>query len=135
MSNFTPDQLREILSRPNYTLGHAAVHYSPHTGPTPIMESDLRDGALGKGKTKKGHTGRVLIRVTSFRVRLLDEDNLCEKFHVDCCRYAGLLSSDAPGQTKIETGQVKVRRKDQEHVLIEIESTLTHKPVAYIKNE
>jgi len=87
---------------------------------TPVLESDLRDGALGKGKAKEGHTGRVLVRVTSFRVRLLDEDNLCEKYHVDCCRYAGLLSGDDPSQAKIETGQQKVKRKDQEHVLIEI---------------
>jgi len=86
----------------------------------PVMEPDMRDGALGEGEAKGGYTGRVLVRVTSFRVRLLDEDNLCEKYHVDCCRYAGILQGDNPSQAKIETGQVKVARKEQERVLIEI---------------
>ena len=86
----------------------------------PLLESDMRPRALGAGEAKGGDTGRFLIRVTAFRVRLLDEDNLCEKYHVDCCRYAGLIPDDNPGQTKIETGQIKVAKKDQERVLIEI---------------
>lgn len=119
MTAFTKEQLREILARPNYTLGHA-MSYPRNTGAAPILESDMRPRALGKGKAKEGHSGRVLVRVTAYRVRLLDEDNLCEKYHVDCCRYAGLLSGDDPSQAKIETGQVKVKRKQDERVLIEI---------------
>lgn len=102
---------------------HAAILAQLHprnTRSAPVMESDLRDGALGEGEAKGGYTGRVLVRVTSFRVRLLDEDNLCEKYHVDCCRYSGILQGDNPSQAKIETGQVKVARKEEERVLIEI---------------
>jgi len=80
----------------------------------------MRDGALGAGEAQGGHTGKFLVRVTSFRVRLLDEDNLCEKYHVDCCRYAGIIPGDDPGKAKIETGQVKVRSKSEERVLIEV---------------
>lgn len=89
-------------------------------GKAPVMESDLRDGALGPRRTQGKDTGRVLVRVTSFRVRLLDEDNLCEKYHVDCLRYAGIISGDDPSQAKIETGQVRVKSKTEERVLIEV---------------
>lgn len=54
------------------------------------------------------------------RVRLLDEDNLCEKYHVDCCRYAGLIPDDAPSQVRIQTLQRKARRGEAEHTQVEI---------------
>lgn len=60
------------------------------------------------------------MRVTSYRVRLLDEDNLCEKFHVDCCRYAGILPSDAPDKAHIVVTQKKVAKKAEQKTLVEI---------------
>lgn len=102
---------------------HAAILAQLHprnTRQAPLLESGLGLGALGEGEAKGGHTGRVLVRVTSFRIRLLDEDNLCEKYHIDCLRYANLIPGDDPRQAKIETGQVKVRTKAEERVLIEI---------------
>lgn len=54
------------------------------------------------------------------RVRLLDEDNLCEKYHVDCCRYAGLIPDDAPSLVRIQTLQRKARRGEAEHTEVEI---------------
>jgi hypothetical protein len=74
------------------------------------------DGPAGA----QGQSGqRFLVLVTSFRRRLLDEDNLCEKFHVDCCRHAGLLPDDSAKTTRIETRQVIV--KDDEDLRTEIE--------------
>lgn len=102
---------------------HAEILTQLHprdTRQAPVMESGFGAGALGAGEVERGHTGRVLVRVTSFRVRLLDEDNLCEKWHVDCLRYSGILSGDDPSQAKIETGQVKVKKKTEERVLIEV---------------
>jgi hypothetical protein len=84
------------------------------------MELGLGDGALGQGQPQEANPSRFLVRVTSFRRRLLDEDNLCEKFHVDCCRYAGLLPSDAPGQTRIEVAQFTVKDEADERTEIEI---------------
>lgn len=126
MKGFSASWLAQRVN-PTHILGLHSVRTYESNKPkrprkTPLMEPDLRDGALGEGETQGGHSGRFLVRVTSFRVRLLDEDNLCEKYHVDCCRYAGLIPGDAPGQAKIQTGQQKVKRKDQEHVLIEITS-------------
>jgi hypothetical protein len=90
------------------------------TGKNPVVERRSRDGALGKRQSQKRDTGTFLVRVTAFRVRLLDEDNLCEKYHVDCCRYAGLLPSDAAGKAKITTSQEKVGSEAEERVEIVI---------------
>jgi len=87
-----------------------------------IVERVTGDGTLGPRKVEKRHTAKFLVRITSFRRRLLDEDNLAEKYHVDCCRYAGLIPSDAPGCAKIETAQKKVGMKEDEYTLIEIDN-------------
>ena len=84
------------------------------------LERTPRARTVGKAKAQEGHSGRFLVRVTSIRSRLLDEDNLCEKYVVDCCRYAGLLPGDGPGQTKIEARQRKAGKDEDEGTLIEI---------------
>lgn len=89
--------------------------------PRAELECGAGDGALAEGKAEKGDSRRFLVRVTSFRRRLLDEDNLCEKYHVDLCRYAGCVPSDAPGQTKIEVSQVKVKTKEEERTEVMVD--------------
>lgn len=84
------------------------------------LESDSSDAALGAAQVQKNSGSRFLVRVTSFRRRLIDEDNLCEKYHVDLCRYSGALFGDGPATTKIEVSQEKVKAKDREFVRIEI---------------
>lgn len=120
----------------DFQLGHTAFY--PHAitdrfpraskaflvanglAPAPLVERSPSPRPLAKETPQEPNPGRVLVRVTSFRRRLLDEDNLCEKYHVDCCRYAGLLSSDAPERTKIEVAQVKVKSKEEERTEIQI---------------
>jgi len=91
--------------------------------PSPQLERPVRDDALAAPQVEGPDTAQFLVRVTSFRRRLLDEDNLAVKFHVDCCRYAGLIPSDAPSQTHIEVRQEKVKGKDDERTEIEITTT------------
>jgi len=86
----------------------------------PELERNSRNGAVGKGKAKGRDSRRFLVRVTSVRCRLLDEDNICEKYVVDCCRYAGVLPGDGPGQTHIQVGQRKAGKEEVEHTLIEV---------------
>lgn len=90
---------------------------------SPELERNPRARTLGKSKAKDGNSKRLLVRVTSIRRRLIDEDNLCEKYVVDCCRYAGLLPGDGPGETKIEVGQRKAGKEEAEGTLIEIFDT------------
>jgi hypothetical protein len=86
----------------------------------PELERDTLNGALGARQVQATATGRFLVRITSVRKRLLDYDNLCEKYHIDCLRYSGLLPGDGPGQTEIETRQEKAESGSGEEVIIEI---------------
>ena len=91
------------------------------TGKAAVVERNPRHGALGTRKVQKRDTRKFLVRVTSFRKRLIDEDNLCEKFHVDLCRYSGMLPSDAAGKARVTTGQEKVGSDEDERIEIVIE--------------
>lgn len=110
---------RDVLRLSSQELARAGVDAIGSRKATKL-ERSFGHGALGKVQTQRRNTGRFLVRVTSIRKRLLDEDNLCEKYHVDCCRYAGLLPGDAPGTTKIEVAQQKTEPGAQEETRIEI---------------
>ena len=97
--------------------------HTSNAGKVAKLESDSCHAPLEAEEIQGQHSGRVLVRVTSRRKRLLDEDNLCEKYHVDLCRYAGVLSDDAPERTKIEVGQTKCRKGEQEEITIEVFTT------------
>lgn len=96
---------------------HAHAHAQTSN---PILERDSRDGALVTRETERGHPVRFHVVVTSFRRRLLDEDNLCEKYVVDCCRYSGLVSLDSPETTRITVSQQKVAREEDERTEVTI---------------
>ena len=74
---------------------------------------------LEKAQVKASYSGKFVVRITSFRKRLLDEDNLAVKYHVDALRYAGIIPNDAPDKTHIEVSQIK---SDTNMTLIEIEA-------------
>ena len=91
-----------------------------NTRPTTKLESDLRNAAFPKNEVEKRTGLKFLVRVTSVRKILRDEDNLCEKYHIDLLRYAGIISGDEAGKTKIETSQRKAIKGEQERVEIEV---------------
>ena len=78
----------------------------------------VRNEPLAKGNGKKENTGRIHIRLTARRKRLIDPDNLIFKYHIDCLRYAGAIPDDREGDVTIETHQEKTR--GQEETLIEL---------------
>jgi hypothetical protein len=86
----------------------------------PKLEQRVAATAPRKGRAQAEDSRRFLVVVTSYRCRLIDEDNLCEKYVVDCCRYAGRIPGDGPGKTQIETRQVKVGQEAEERTLVEI---------------
>lgn len=85
------------------------------------MESGARPVAVAKNQVQETNRPRFLVRITSIRKRLLDEDNLNCKFHVDLCRYAGVLPGDCPGTCKIQTTQRKAAKGEAEHTEITID--------------
>jgi hypothetical protein len=94
--------------------------YTDNTGTTAAMERNPSDAPL-EAKEVQGRTdGRFLVRVESIRKRLADEDGLCEKYVLDCCRYAGLIPDDSPELCKVETSQRKAAKGEEEHTQITI---------------
>lgn len=75
--------------------------------------------ATNEGETK--YPKRRLIRYTSYRCRLLDEDNGCTKYFTDALRYCGIIADDAPDQLEIQVRQEKVRHKADEKTVIELQ--------------
>lgn len=63
---------------------------------------------------------RFFVHVQDYRRRLLDEDGLIAKYHVDALRYAGILPSDAPGTCHIKVDQTKIGHGEPERVEIEV---------------
>lgn len=86
----------------------------------PELERCPTTGAVGASKAKAGDSARLLVRVTKVSRRLIDEDNLCEKFVLDCCRYNGWLPGDSPAEVRIEARQRKAAKGEEEHTVIEI---------------
>jgi len=125
----TVDELRKLFPHASEQFLRANADDLPRRvpgpahrdAPAPVVERSVRPRPLAKGPAQGKHPARFFVRVTSFRRRLLDEDNLCGKYVVDCCRYAGLLPGDDPSQARIVTTQEKVSRKEDERTEIVIE--------------
>lgn len=90
------------------------------SGAASELERSCGDGTLGPGKPQKVLGKIFRVRVTSIRCRLLDVDNLCEKYFVDLLRYAGVIPSDDPASTQIEVRQQKADPGSPEETLIEV---------------
>ncbi len=90
------------------------------SGAVAKLEPDSSNATLDAEKVQRPIGERFFVRVTSRRKRLLDEDNLCEKYHVDLCRYAKMLPDDAPDKLKIEVAQIKCAKGEPEETVIEI---------------
>lgn len=93
---------------------------SGSAGPATELERDRGDALDEVGQDENSGSGKYLVRIGSIRRRLLDDDNLCEKWHVDSLRYAGILPSDAPDRCRIETSQRLCQAGEEEKTLIEV---------------
>ena len=113
MKGFTSEWLKEHQARckPSSTKPEHTVLNEPVAKET------------GEGKDTAGH----IVRICSFRHRLLDPDNLTGgvKYFVDAIRYSQLIPGDAPDQIKLEVSQVKIGSEEEERTEIEIISNET----------
>ena len=104
---------------PNASESFIRANLSPDdTGTVAFVESNLGHAPLEKEKIQRPTGERFLIRVTSIRKRLIDESNLCYKFHEDLCRYAGALPDDSPEICHSEVRQRKARKGEPEQTEI-----------------
>ena len=84
----------------------------------PKPKCSIRNEPLEKASGKKENTGRIHIRLSARRKRLIDPDNLVFKYFIDCLRYAGAIPDDRAEDVTIETRQEKTR--GEEETLIEL---------------
>lgn len=106
---------------PNSTPATLRANGFESARPVAVAERTVRYEPVAAPSVKEKDSGRFFVRLTSVRNQLLDEDNLCPKFHVDLLRYAGIIPSDAPDRTGIRTTQRKCREGEEEHVEIAID--------------
>ena len=120
-----PHTIRRLFPNASKSIiaANAADYGQPHSDgnrKAAELEPSAQPRALAACAIEKGDTKRIFVRIESVRRRLLDEDNLCEKYHVDCCRYAGLLPADSPDKVSIQATQRKAEKGEAEHIKIEI---------------
>lgn len=108
------NELNAVLARKGYGI------LNPGKSRGAELECRTGDEPLGQVATEAINPAKLIVRIVSFRRRLLDTDNLASKWHTDALRYAGIIPSDAPYECEIQTTQVKVTTESAEHTLIEI---------------
>ncbi len=130
MSHWRTGQAEAILARarargmiPALSNAHDQTH---HTGTTAALERNPFHVPLAASEVQEKRTGKVHVRVSSVRKRLADPDGLCEKFVLDCCRYAGLIADDSADDITLETTQRKAAKGEEEHT----EITITYPEIA-----
>lgn len=98
------------------------TEYETHRqAPSPNPERAAQADVARPAQREKENPGRYAVVITSFRVRLADDDALIGKYFVDALRYAGLLASDEVGGLDYKIRQEKVPHKADERTEIEIE--------------
>jgi hypothetical protein len=104
-------------------LRNPQITYDDHTQNTRTdaeLERNLSGSPLGKNQDESGTTTRVHIRFVSVRKRLIDPDNLAEKWLLDCLRNCRAIDGDEPEKITLETTQRKVTKGEAEHTRIDI---------------
>lgn len=105
----TTEQLRRLGYEERNGEWHKARGAASRAESQPIV----RHEPVAASARKARDTGRVRVRVVSFRSRLCDPDNLCPKYFIDCLRYAGFIADDAPECITLEVRQVRCRRDEE----------------------
>lgn len=91
-----------------------------NSGAVAVVERALEDWPLAACEDAKPIAGRVLVRFTSRRRRLIDPDNISVKASLDCLRRAGILANDTAEHVSLETRQEKVGKGEREETVVEI---------------
>ena len=112
MPRWTQDDLRAFDERQRNA--HRAASQSPQPEPA------IRHEPVAEEARKGGNPGRFQVRIVSFRGRLLDPDNLCAKYFIDCLRYSEIIPDDRPQDIELSVTQIKVANKSDERTEITV---------------
>ena len=110
---------RQLIERAAHSCGSTT---SKTSGSLPAAEQEPNPCHEPLGTAPRTHSDpmRCLVRVTSFRCRLLDERNLWDHYIIDSLVMAGILFDDSPEWAKIEVAQEKVGSWRDERIEVEI---------------
>lgn len=86
-----------------------------------VVKPNHDDEPLGTDAGKDPNPRRSIVRLTSYRTRLIDERNLWDKHFIDSIKEAGLIFDDSPKWCKVQVDQKEVLRAEDERTEIEIE--------------
>jgi hypothetical protein len=86
-----------------------------------IPERSVFNGALATPEREEANSRRISVRVESIRKRLIDPDNLCAKWFVDCLRYCGVLRDDTASDIEFTITQRKAQKGEQERTELTID--------------
>lgn len=113
-----------------WTERQLAEYEARRKAPRAQSQQAVRHEPVAEAQGKTGHAESIprrLVRITSYRRRLLDFDNLAGgcKYFLDCCKYAKLVQDDAPDKIFLEVRQVKVINKAEERTEITVDDEPT----------
>ena len=116
---FTSKWVMEYEHKRKIRSEQAANKASSIRAASPKPEPIVRHEPLVE-KNAKGSDPRRRVTITSYRVRLLDQDNLCIKYHIDGLRYEGVIKDDTTQHIVITMRQVQVKTRVEERTEIEV---------------
>jgi hypothetical protein len=120
----SPNEIRRRFPNASPAFIKANAQDCPENPPpSPKPKRPVRHEPLATTKGKEKNLGRVIVRIKSFRTRLLDADNLVggSKYFTDGLRHAGLISGDSEKEIILHVSQKKVATRKEECTQIEIE--------------
>ena len=90
--------------------------------PSAKPERHVKHEPLAAADKEKGDAAPCKVSIISYRRRLLDIDNLYGgvKWFVDALRYEGVIRDDDPQSITLHVSQVKVKTKQEQVTVIEI---------------
>jgi len=115
----TRDAIKKLYPRASEAFIRANLD-AGDTGPDAVVERPAIHEPLAANQGEEGATGKLFIRFVSVRKRLLDPDNLAEKWLLDCLRYCRAIHGDEPEKISIETTQRKAAKGETEHTEIAV---------------
>lgn len=93
------------------------------TTSSPVTEPAVCNEPVAAQAREASHSTRFRIRVESRRRRLIDPDNLCPKYLIDCLRYAEVIPDDSARYVEVQTTQTRVQTKAEEGTQVTITET------------
>jgi len=114
----TTDEFRRRF--PNASASTIAKNCPDGVVSSAVSQRSPGDEPVAEAPAENLNPTKRFVRVTSYRIRLLDERNLHEKAFIDALQTSGAIFDDSPTWCKVDVIQVKVEHPWEQRTLIEI---------------